>query len=179
MLQINNRLNNTTLSRDELLPRIEIQKTTYEDLWEILRIMNECFKIPSDFDAYVYLYNHKINMLNSVKLVDKETHEIYGLLLLGECSMASETPIRWHNPLLTSILPSLKQLNGIAFILDERLRGCYLDKKMLYYNMEYIKKFDIAWCGVEPSLKTHNYWKRLGFIEVFEDPIAKFYAKFI
>ena len=38
-----------------------------------------------------------------------------------------------------------------------------------------LENYDFIWCGVEESLKTKNYWERLGFIEVFDIPEATFY----
>lgn len=179
MLELGKRLNNTTESQKELLPYLKITKTTYEDIWEILRILVQCFKIPSKLEAYKYLYEHKVNMLNSVKLIDTRTNEVYGLLLLGEAKVSKMLPLTHQNPLLHKILNEFKQLNGIAFIIDERLRGCLFDKKMLYHNIDYIKNFNIVWCGVDTNLNTHKYWKRLGFFEIIDLPFAKFYAKFV
>ena len=48
---------------------------------------------------------------------------------------------------------------------------------MLLYNIDYINQFDLIWLGVEKSLKTDNYWKRLGFEEILDIEEAKFYIK--
>ena len=50
---------------------------------------------------------------------------------------------------------------------------------MLLYNKEYIDQFDMVWCGVDKSLKSHNYWKRLGFEEVLNIYDAIFYVKYL
>lgn len=71
----------------------------------------------------------------------------------------------------------MNQINGHSFVIDERLRGTKLDKKMLLYNFDYINQFDLIWLGVEKTLKTDNYWKRLGFEEILEIDEAKFYIK--
>lgn len=179
MLELGKRLNSNSLTKEDLIEHVTIEKTSFEDIYEIMRIMNECFKIPTLKEAYVYLYEHKTNINNSVKLIDKRTNEIYGILLLGETDMTKVTPLPMSNPILNNIISRFKQINGIAFIIDERLRGCGFDKKMLYHNLEYINKHELVWCGVDPSLKSHNYWKRLGFFEITSVPFAKFYAKFI
>ena len=179
MLVIEKRVNNTNFTTQELNDKLKIEKTNFSDIMGILKIMTDCFKIPTTIDAYNYLYLHKLNILNSVKLVDKDTNEIYGVLLLGEVPMADVTPIMFICPTLNCVLNKLKQLNGIAFIIDERLRGQGWDKKMLYSNISYINQFDIVWCGVDATLKTHHYWERLGFDNLFNDSRVNFYAKVV
>jgi GNAT superfamily N-acetyltransferase len=77
---------------------------------------------------------------------------------------------------LGEYLGGFKQINGHSFIIDERLRGCGLDKKMLDFNVDYLKdNYDIIWIAVERDLLTHNYWQRLGFVEVFRISEAVFY----
>jgi hypothetical protein len=80
---------------------------------------------------------------------------------------------------LANSLKSLKQLHGHSFILDKRLRNTNIDKKMINFNKSYIDEFDFLWCAVEKSLKSHNYWKKIGFKELFEIEEAIFYYKFI
>jgi hypothetical protein len=47
---------------------------------------------------------------------------------------------------------------------------------MLFYNIENIANdYDLIWIAVETSLRTHAYWQRLGFTEVFSIPEAVFY----
>jgi hypothetical protein len=45
------------------------------------------------------------------------------------------------------------------------------------FNYEYLKQFDIIWCAVEKDLKSHSYWKHLGFEEILSIDEAKFYIK--
>ena len=78
---------------------------------------------------------------------------------------------------LTQYLETFSQVNGHSFIIDERLRGTNFDKKMLYHNIKFLAdNYDLIWIGVERDLKTHHYWERLGFVEVFSIPQATFYA---
>lgn len=35
----------------------------------------------------------------------------------------------------------------------------------------------MVWIGVEKDLKTHNYWKRLGFEEILSIDEANFYVR--
>jgi hypothetical protein len=47
---------------------------------------------------------------------------------------------------------------------------------MLWHNIKFLSEnYDLIWIGVERDLKTHEYWKRLGFVKVFEIPEAIFY----
>ena len=86
------------------------------------------------------------------------------------------SPILFFESGLTQYFEDFKQVNGHSFIIDERLRGTNLDKKMLLFNLEFLAtNYDFIWCGVEIDLKSHNYWQRLGFVEVFTIPEATFY----
>jgi hypothetical protein len=77
---------------------------------------------------------------------------------------------------MADYLSQFVQVNGHSFIIDERLRGTGLDRKMLFYNIKFLmKNYDFIWAGVEIGLKSHRYWERLGFIEVFRIPEAVFY----
>jgi hypothetical protein len=77
---------------------------------------------------------------------------------------------------MADYLSQFVQVNGHSFIIDERLRGTGLDRKMLFYNIKFLmKNYDFIWAGVEIDLKSHRYWERLGFIEVFRIPEAVFY----
>ena len=116
-------------------------------------------------------------MDNSVKLIDKRDGKIYGLLIFSEYNISNGSPLREFNYDLWQYFYNVKQINGHSFVIDERLRGTKLDKKMLLYNMDYITQFDLIWIGVEKSLKTDNYWKRLGFEEILDIEEAKFYIK--
>ena len=47
---------------------------------------------------------------------------------------------------------------------------------MLYFNRDYIiNNYDLLWIGVERDLRSHAYWQRLGFVEVFRIEEAVFY----
>ena len=77
---------------------------------------------------------------------------------------------------ISEFLSDYKQVNGHSFIIDERLRNSGLDKKMLYFNTDFlIENYDFIWIGVEESLRSKSYWERLGFTKVFEIPEATFY----
>lgn len=173
MLHISDRLNDSPLTTSELMPRCIVTKTCKGDVFDILRILMDCFKIPSLKEALMYANNMKLNLTESVKLVDKETNTIYGILMFGETNM----PFMPH--MMNELFRNFKQVCGIGFLIDERLRGRGFDMKMLYHNKEYLEKFDLVWCGVDSSLPTHNYWKRLGFTECVSMPNVSFYLKLL
>ena len=179
MLQLSKRLNKSEVSREELLKNYKICKTSPKDFVAIVTILINCFKIPTVEETLYYIIQHNLDFKNSVKLIDKRTNEIYGLLLFGKCNMFSTARIS-INPIFDKVVGQLSHVNGIGFIIDERLRGCGMDIKMLYHNVGYLNQFDLIWCGVDKSLKSHNYWKRLGFSEApVNVPFARFYMKLL
>jgi hypothetical protein len=47
---------------------------------------------------------------------------------------------------------------------------------MLHFNADFlIENYDFIWIGIEESLRSKSYWKRLGFVEIFTIPEASFY----
>jgi hypothetical protein len=171
-----NKLVDNDLTRDELLKRVEIKKTNENDLQEICRTLAKSFNLNSIMEAFFQLKNSKVRLDESVKLVDKETNEIYGLLIFTEYPIQLGSPIQMIEQGLSKYLKGYKQINGHSFIIDERLRNSGLDKKMLRFNIDFLtKNYDFIWIGVERDLRTHPYWQRLGFIEVFKITEAVFY----
>lgn len=171
-----NKLVDNDLTREELLERVEIRKTSEDDLMEICNTLAKAFDLESYHEALWQLENSKVQLEESVKLVDKETNEIYGLLMFCEYPIQIGSPIQMIESGLSEYLSDFKQVNGHSFIIDERLRNSGLDKKMLYFNADFLKEnYDFIWIGVEINLRSHKYWERLGFIEVFRIPEAVFY----
>lgn len=171
-----NKLIDNDLTKEELLDRVVIAKTTFEDVFDICDTLAKSFGLSSNLEAFIQLSQSKARLDESVKLIDKETNEIYGVLIFCEYPISIGSPIQMISKELNEYFSQYKQINGHSFIIDERLRGCGFDKKMLYYNLEFLSKnFDLIWCGVENGLKTHLYWQRLGFVEVFRIPEAVFY----
>lgn len=170
-----NKLIDNDLTKNELLERVEIKKTSIEDLVEICKILAKAFNLSSNAEAYYQLCNSKVLIDESVKLIDKESGEIYGLLMFCEYPIKIGSPICFLEKELSEYLDKYTQVNGHSFVIDERLRGTNLDKKMLFYNIEFLRdNFDFIWMGVEKSLRTLPYWHRLGFVDVFEIPEATF-----
>ena len=163
-----NKLVDNELTREELLGRVEIRKASIEDLEDICRTLARSFDLSSPLEALFQMEHSNARLNESVKLVDKETNEIYGLLIFCEYPISEGSPIMMLERQLGEYLGGFKQINGHSFIIDERLRGCGLDKKMLDFNVDYLKdNYDIIWIAVEKSLKSLPYWCKLGFIDIF------------
>ena len=176
MIDLCNKLINNELTREELLERVEIQKTSKNDLDQICKTLAKAFDLSSEAEAYQQLMQSNALLDESIKLVDNENNDIYGLLIFCEYPIHIGSPIMLEYPTLAQYLGQFKQINGHSFIIDERLRGTNLDKKMLYHNLEFLSSnYDLIWMGVEESLQTNLYWERLGFTKVFSIPQADFY----
>lgn len=164
-------------TREELLNFVKIEKTTYKDAYKIIRILNKAFNIGSEEEALRQLLYSNADLDNSVKLIDSRDNEIYGILIFSNFNIDVGSPIKHYNYELSNFLSKYSQINGHSFVIDERLRGTNIDKKMLMFNYEFLKQFDIIWCAVEKNLKSHSYWKHLGFEELLDIDQAKFYIK--
>ena len=176
MLDLCNRLVDNKLTKDDLLERVEIKKTTPDDLEDICDTLSRAFDMYSPEEAYLQLMQSRARLDESVKLVDRETGGIYGLLIFCEYPIKYGSPILHFEKGIADYLDNFTQINGHSFVIDERLRGTGLDRKMLFYNLKFLAaNYDFIWCGVEIDLKSHNYWQRLGFIELFRIPEAVFY----
>ena len=171
-----NKLVNNDLSRKDLLERVEVKKTSKDDLDQICKTLAKAFDLSSDAEAFQQLTQSNALLDESIKLVDKENGDIYGLLMFCEYPIKVGSPISFEEPNLSQYLDNFSQVNGHSFIIDERLRGTNLDKKMLFYNIKFLSdNYDFIWIGVEKSLRSFSYWERLGFTEVFRIPQAVFY----
>lgn len=176
MIDLCNKLVDNDLAREDLLERVEIRKTSVEDLEQICKVLAKSFNLSSHLEALFQLENSKARLDESVKLVDKETSDIYGLLIFTEYPIDKGSPIRMVESGISEFLSGYKQVNGHSFIIDERLRNSGIDKKMLHFNVDFlIENYDFIWIGIEESLRSKYYWKRLGFVEVFTIPEASFY----
>ncbi len=178
MIDLCNKLINNDLSREDLLPNIDIVSMSYEDAPIITELLAKCFAIHNQEEALRQLIFSNAQLDKSVKAIDRRNGDIYGFLIFSIFPIHVGSPILHLNPRLGGFLVQFKQLNGHSFILDERLRGTGIDKKMLSFQKEYLEQFEMVWCAVEESLHTDNYWKRLGFKELFKIPEATFYAIF-
>jgi len=178
MIDLCNTLINNGLTKEELLPNIEIVSTSYKDAPILTELLAKCFAMPSQEEALRQLLYSDAQLEHSVKAVDKRNGDIYGFLIFSRFPLHIGSPILHANAKLGGFLVQFNQINGYSFILDERLRGTGIDKKMLSYEKEFLNKFDMIWAAVENDLRTHSYWKRLGFKELFKIPQATFYAMF-
>lgn len=171
-----NKLIDNDLTKNDLLKRVEIKKTSKDDLEQICKILAKAFDLSCEGEAFQQLIQSDVLLDESIKLVDKENGDIYGLLMFCEYPIKVGTPIMFEEPKMGEYFDKFKQVNGHSFIIDERLRGTNLDKKMLFHNIKFLSdNYDLIWIGVEESLKSNAYWERLGFIEIFNIPQATFY----
>ena len=178
MIDLCNRLINNNLTKDELLPNIEVVSTSYGDAPMLTELLAKCFNLPSQEEALRQLLYSDAQLDMSVKAIDKRNGDIYGFLIFSRFPLHIGSPLMHFNAKLGGFLVQFNQINGHSFILDERLRGTGIDKKMLALQKEALNKYDLIWCAVEKDLKSHVYWKRLGFRELFKIPEATFYGIF-
>jgi hypothetical protein len=178
MIDLTNRLVDNKLTKEELLPNIEIVSTSYDDAPILTELLAKCFNLPGEEDALRQLLYSNAQLDNSVKAIDKRNGDIYGFLIFSQFPLHIGSPIMHLNIKLGGFLIQFNQINGHSFILDERLRGTGIDKKMLFHQREFLEKYELIWIAVERDLKTHSYWKRLGFKELFSIPEATFYGLF-
>ena len=178
MIDLCNRLVDNDLEREEILKNIVVTGTTYEDAPILTELLAKCFGLHDQEFALRQLLFSNAQLDNSVKAIDKRNGDIYGFLILSKFPIHIGSPIMHLNAKLAGFLIQFSQINGHSFILDERLRGTGIDKKMLRYQKDFLNEFEMIWCAVEESLGTDNYWKRLGFKEIFRIPEATFFAHF-
>lgn len=171
-------LHDDGLSKDELLGRVKVGYTNYCDVMQIADLMVGGFNVSDMCFSLEQLIKSRVDLKGSVKVYDEENGNIYGFLLLSEFRIEDGSPIRHLEPTLMEVLNCFSQINGFAFILDKRLRGCGFDKKMIEAIDCIINRYDLVWIAVDNDLRSHNYWKRMGFREVFSFTEAVFYAKF-
>ena len=175
MIDLCNKLIDNDLSRNDLLERVEIKKTSKDDLNAICKTLAKAFDLSCDAEALMQLTQSNALLDESIKLVDKENGDIYGLLMFCEHPIKVGTPIMIEYPNLGEYFNKFKQVNGHSFIIDERLRGTNLDKKMLFHNINFLsEKYDFIWIGVEKSLRTLAYWHFFGFTDIFITKEATF-----
>ena len=178
MIDLCNRLVDNDLEREEILKNIVVTGTTYEDAPILTELLAKCFGLYNQEFALRQLLFSNAQLDNSVKAIDKRNGDIYGFLILSKFPIHLGSPIMHLNAKLAGFLIQFSQINGHSFIIDERLRGTGIDKKMLRYQKDFLDGFEMIWCAVEESLGTDNYWKRLGFKEIFRIPEATFFAHF-
>ena len=136
MIDLCNRLVDNGLTKEEILQNIEITSTSYEDAPRITELLAKCFALPNQEVALRQLIYSDALLDKSVKAIDKKTGDIYGFLIFCNFPIHVGSPILHINPRLGGFLVQFKQINGHSFIIDERLRGTGIDKKMLKFQKE-------------------------------------------
>lgn len=175
-LNLTNKFGDIEMPTNELLSNIKITSTNKNDIAKIIEFISKSWGMSGNFEAFQQIVHANAELGKSVKAVDKRNGEMYGLLLLAHYPIQHGSPIIGEYSALANYLQQYTQINGHSFIIDERLRGKGIDKKMLGYCKDYIKTFDFVWCAVEKGLKSHNYWKKIGFDKVFSISDASFYV---
>jgi hypothetical protein len=81
MIDLCNRLVDNELTKEELLPNIEVVSTTYEDAPILVELLAKCFNLPSQEVALRQLLYSNAQLDKSVKAIDKKNGDIYGFLI--------------------------------------------------------------------------------------------------
>jgi hypothetical protein len=149
MIDLCNKLVDNELVKEDLLPNIEVVSMTYDDAPMITKLLAKCFNLPSEMEALAQLLYSNAQLDKSVKAIDKRNGDIYGFLIFSIFPIHVGSPIFHVSPKLGGFLVQFKQLNGHSFILDERLRGTGIDKKMLFHQREYLNEYELIWIAVE------------------------------
>lgn len=175
MINVGKKIVNNDLQPNDVVTSVTVEKTCENDIEKIIETLAKGFELTRE-EVFRQFVNSKILINESVKLVDKNTNDIYGLLTLCEYPIMFGSPIMEVERGIGEYLSQYKQVNGHSFVIDKRLRGSGFDKEMLYKNLSYLTdNYDFIWIGVEKDLKSHNYWKKLGFVEIFSIDEATFY----
>ena len=175
MYLLDKKLIDNELTRDELLNIVEIKKANEDDIYKICEIIANTFNLDSQVEALYQLKMSNAIINESVKLVDSNTGDIYGILIYTDFEIGIGTPIQEYDINLYKYLKEYKHINGHSFIIDKRLRNSGIDKKMLLFNKDFLSnKYDFIWIGVDKMLKSIPYWHRLGFIDIFDTEEATF-----
>lgn len=169
---------NDKKTSQEIIDNIKFDSITENDLCTISSIIHKTFHTPTVKDAYKQLLYSNINFEQSIKAIDTRDGKIYGVLIFSHQSIYDALP-RLKNDLFWEIFShfNLKQAQGVVFAVDPRLYGTSIHKLLRTEQETYLKQQDIIWCGVNNDLKSHDYWKRLGFIPIFKDLFVTFYIK--
>ena len=166
-------------TKEELLENISYSNIDTDDFDNVSEILYKVLPIPSLNDAKEQLINSKADFSKSIKCFDKRDNVIYGVLIFSNYHIIDGSPLPSINIALANLLIDMNCINGFAFVLDKRLRGTNIHKKMIDLSINYISNnYDFIWCGVEKNLKSHHYWQKMGFIKLFDIEEASFYIHF-
>ena len=182
MLVLGDTVHDDNLTKHDIVARCVLDYTSIFDMFKVANIMHKCFKIPTPEESLNYLKEINADLEHSVKYYNPETNDVYALLLMANNRFDTSIPnLEKQSPLVPLMFNDFKQKEGAAFIIDKRIRNIGLDKMMLdaYKNTKDYKNHDLIWCGVNHELKSHNYWKRLGFLNFYNDHAASFYLKLV
>ena len=141
---------------------------------EMCQWISNQFNDPFD-EVMGFLEELSINWGMSVKALD-ENGETIGFLTLSDYRIEEETEqIARERPELLEALNKLNYISFFSFIVAPQYRGTKLNYDMIMSLEDDLKKFDFLFVPVQQRLKTHDYWKRWGGIQFYEDEESKFY----
>jgi len=142
---------------------------------EMCQWISDQFNDPFD-EVMGYLEELSINWGMSVKALD-ENDKTIGFLTLSDYKIEEETEkIQEDNSCLLKALNMLNYISFFSFIVAPEYRGTKLNYDMIMSLEEDLKKYDFVFVPVQHQLESHDYWKRWGGIQFYEDDESKFYA---
>ena len=165
-------------TREELLRDLSLSFMESYDIPQVAALMAKSIGPNTVCEAFEEVIRTNVIINKSVKIYDPKTDEIYGFLILSNYRLEQGSPISSELFSLAEFLSGFSQIHGYAFILDSRLRGTGLDKKMLLKVNNFVNTFDFCWLGVHTALNTDKYWERFGFRKLFTIEDGTFYGKF-
>lgn len=116
------RLNDSPYTKEEIMPFLEIRKTSLNDAFGMCETLKKGFDLPRIEEAIMQLVHSNVLLNECVLLVDKRNGDVYGQLIFCEYPIDQGSPIMIQNKEVGEFLKGFKQVNGHSFILDERLR---------------------------------------------------------
>lgn len=162
------------INKHEILNNILFSAPSLDDIDKIATINSNSLPVSKNNVIWQFnLYNG--NLANSIKCYDKRDNNIYGLLLLANIHINQGSPLPYIKYDLSQKLSEYSMINGFSFVVDNNLRGTNIHKLLLKNAINYVKNFDYIWFGVDKRLKSINYWKRMGFINVLSTEDADFF----
>ena len=148
MIDLCNKLVDNDLTRENLLERVEIRKTSVEDLEQVCKVLAKSFNLSSYLEALFQLENSKARLDESVKLVDKELRRKFTPEFINRIDQIvyfnSLTDDNLKNIVKLEINKFNNRLNNIEYNIE------YTDDVVNYIHAEAIKKKEL---GARPIIR--------------------------
>lgn len=161
------------------ISKIKIENILDNDYEEVLDIMSEEFDFLSREEVAEAIDD--VNYSISLKAVNQE-NKIVGILLFENTDINSflkrvGKPLHLNYSL--DIFKNKKGINGTAFVINKKYRGSQLNRMFLSAARSIISGYDYVLSEVMEQLKTHNYWKHMGFKELGKFEMKDGYNSFL